>query len=208
MCLYLVNILTCNTCSNTILVQYFRLWCLLSWCILVCWYVYVLTCDENVGAVCCELFSVLFAVCCKISQTFFVFACSLNSSCGNVKRFGSLTTPDEFVSLGFLSLYKNFVWFSFHRVSTVSETESPKIKFLEPSLISSNFANCGGRYGFIMILQSWFSSWFAFLATERAFLMFVGKGIMSIFSRLLMQLQDIVTYLIQLRVLKTLKLLW
>ena len=49
-------------------------------------------------------------VCCLLSAVrFHRPACSLNSSSGNVKRFGSLTTPDEFVSLGFLSLYKNFV---------------------------------------------------------------------------------------------------
>ena len=80
-----------------------------------------------------------------------------------------------------LSLHKDFVWFSYRRGSTLEGIESPKRKFLEPSLISANFENCGGRYGLIMFLLNWFSSWFALPARERASLNFVRGGIMSIF---------------------------
>ena len=59
--------------------------------------------------------------------------------------------------------------------------ESPKRKFLESSLISANFEHWGGRYGLIMFLLNWYSSWFALPGRDRASLNFVRGGIMSIF---------------------------
>ena len=48
-----------------------------------------------------------------------------------------------------------------------------------------NFANCGWRYGFIMFLLNWLNSWFAFPARERASLIFVRVGMISIFPPVL-----------------------
>ena len=203
--------LTCKGCSKGISISFCVASCP-SCIILMCWYVGVLTCVETVGVACSGLF-IVFVVCCKIKKTFFVFARGLNSSSGTLKRFGSLMDTVDVQGVFFFRWYyplkRIFFEFGFAGDSTVSATESPKRKFLELLLIFANFANCGGRYGFTMFHLNCFNSWFAFPGREIKNLFLLEEAWFRNFLLcVLMKLQDIVTYLMQLGRLKTLKLLY